>query len=121
MSQAAFWRRKLLVSSIVGVILALVFLGSAFKASETHSDTVISSTCPIEGIKDCHGCLWNVSSELCKTRLEHSSWSSDFLRTHAEKRSSFGPCMGLHINNPTIVSRRRDCHLAFQSFTKLNN
>ena len=48
------------MSSIVGVILALLFLGTAFKASENHSASVTASTCPGFTGHDCQACLQNV-------------------------------------------------------------
>ena len=55
-------RRKLLLSSIAGVVVALLLLGSAFKLSETHSPPVSDSTCPAPGIATCNDCLKQAST-----------------------------------------------------------
>lgn len=57
-------RRRLLLTSIAAVVLALGTLGSAFLAAERHSPAVlpdggaaVPGTCPAAGVTDCTACL----------------------------------------------------------------
>ena len=53
--------RRLLLTSIIGVVLACTFLGAAFKASETQSAAVLVSTCPGGSPDTCYSCIQQVS------------------------------------------------------------
>lgn len=55
-------RRKLLLSSIGGVALALCMLGGAFRLAESAAPAVRQSTCPVQQVADCNACLHAVHS-----------------------------------------------------------
>ena len=53
-------RRKLLLSSMAGVVAALLFLGTAFHVSLAHVPPVVASpaaTCAVPDLADCTDCL----------------------------------------------------------------
>lgn len=53
------FHRKLLMSSLAGVVVALALLGCAFRLSESTSPALLSTgnTCPSGDLSDCTACL----------------------------------------------------------------
>ncbi len=81
---AANLRRKLLLSSMAGVVAALLFLGAAFHVSQAHVPPVVASpaaTCAVPDLADCtdclrHGCVFNTIAR--SPSLTKEIWSCRF-------------------------------------------